>query len=117
MESDCSTVIWGLSKSGDYTQNQSVMSEVAMLQQVCGAGAQLWGSWTRLLTGLSFPLVSGWGTAQVFTVSSVLGSTEGERLAGRATFLTPRHFAEYAKSDAEDILKNLTVFNRGPDEL
>src|SRR6267154_6411291 len=30
------------------------------------------------------------GTAQVFTVSTVLGSTEGERLAGRTTFFTPR---------------------------
>lgn len=48
--------------------------------------------------GLCFALVSGRGTAQVFTVSTVLGSTEGERLAGRATFLTPRRNAPHTCS-------------------
>ena len=65
------------------------MSVMVMLQQVCGAGAQgLLNSATGgSKLSLSLGMRDGTGFYRFLTV---LGSTEGERLAGRATFLTPR---------------------------
>jgi hypothetical protein len=65
------------------------MSEIALYNNYAAlalASEALELGYWRVLLSLSL----GVREAQVFTVSTVLGSTEGERLAGRATFLTPR---------------------------